>query len=103
MSNEREGAARLPKVHEPGRYRLRVSGRIDPSWEDRYSGMAIAGGHTESNECFTELTGWVADQAALQGYIDQLYARGHVLLAVELLADGGRVVITEKSRNSDER
>ena len=99
MSDEREGAARLPKVHEPGLYRIRISGRVDPSLADRIGGMVIVGGHTESGECFTELTGEVADQAALQGRIDQLYARGHVLLEVELLADGGRAIITGKSRN----
>ena len=98
MSDGREGAARLPKVHEPGRYRIRVSGRIDSSWVDRFSDMAIVSGHTESAECFTELTGWVADQAALQGYIDQMYAHGHVLLAVELLDDGGRADMAGKSR-----
>ena len=34
----------------------------------------------------TDLTGTVADQAALQGLLDRLYGRGFVLLGVELLS-----------------
>ena len=85
MSHERGGGARLPRVHEPGLYRIRISGRIDPSWSDRTEGMTIVARQTASNESFSELTGVVADQAALHGFIDQLYAHGHVLLGVELL------------------
>ena len=103
MSDEREGAVRLPRVHEPGLYRIRIAGRVDPSLADRIGGMVAVGGHTESDEPFTELTGEVADQAALQGRIDQLYARGHVLLEVKLLTDGGRGVTTGTSRNRTER
>jgi hypothetical protein len=36
----------------------------------------------------TELTGSVADQAALQGLLDLLYARGCVLLHVDMLSSG---------------
>ena len=41
MSEEREGAVRLPKVHEPGLYRIRISGRVDPSLAERIGGMVI--------------------------------------------------------------
>lgn len=85
MSDEREGVSRLPKVHEPRIYRIRISGRIDPSWSERIDGMDVVARQTESNESFTELTGVIADQAALQGFIDQFYTHGHVLLGVELL------------------
>lgn len=85
----------LPAVHQPGRYRIRVSGRLDPSWSDRFEGMAVRVRETEKHGRFTELSGVVADQAALLGLIGQLYAHGHVLLAVELSGEsapleGGR-------------
>ena len=89
MSDEREGVTRLPGVHEPGMYRIRISGRIDPSWSDRAQGMDVVVRHTAARESFSELTGVVADQAALQGFIDLLYAHGHVLLGLEWLGEDG--------------
>ena len=86
MSDERECMPRLPGVHEPGMYRIRISGRIDPSWSDRTQGMDVVVRQTAARESFSELTGVVADQAALQGFVDLLYAHGHVLLGLEWLA-----------------
>jgi len=89
MNDEREDMTRLPGVHEPGMYRIRIAGRIDPSWSDRAQGMDVVVRHTAARESFSELTGVVADQAALQGFIDQLYAHGHVLLGLEWLGEDG--------------
>jgi len=89
MIDERESMTRLPGVHEPGMYRILISGRIDPSWSDRTQGMDMVVRHTAARESFTELTGVVADQAALQGFVDLLYAHGHVLLGLEWLGEDG--------------
>lgn len=89
MSDEREDMARLPGVDEPGMYRIRISGRIDRSWSDRTQGMDVVVRQTTARESFSELTGVLADQAALQGFIDQLYAHGHALLGLEWLGEDG--------------
>jgi len=91
MTDERDGMTRLPGVHEPGMYRIRISGRIDPSWSDRTGGFDVVVRHTAARESFSELTGVLADQAALHGFIDQLYTRGHVLLGVELIGEHGGI------------
>jgi len=101
--NKRERVARLIGLHEPGRYRIRVSGRVDPSWADRIDGMDTSVQQTKELETFTELTGVLADQAALQGFIDLVYAHGHVLLGVELLAeDGSRRVEPNRAKEDDQ-
>jgi len=91
MRNERVGVAKLPAAHDSAVYRIRVAGRIDSSWSDRLEGMEIVVRQTEMNESFSELTGGVADQPALKGVIDQLYAHGHCLLGIELLSGDARI------------
>jgi len=75
----------LPSVSEPGMYRIRVAGRLGPGWADRVGDMLIAVHQDEARGTVTDLTGTVADQAALQGLLDHVYARGHVLLSVQRL------------------
>jgi hypothetical protein len=73
----------LPSVSEPGMYRIRVAGRLGPGWADRVGDMRIVVHQDETRGTVTDLTGTVADQAALQGLLEHLYARGHVLLFVQ--------------------
>jgi len=71
-------------IHEPGVYRIRVSGRVGPEWAERIAGLKIttlAGGSRGSSELNVRL----ADQADLIGLLDQLYNAGCALFAVELL------------------
>jgi hypothetical protein len=51
----------------PAVYRVHVKGVLDPSWSDWFDGFMII-----SAEGNTELTGQVADQAALHGILTQL-------------------------------
>ena len=88
MSRYQEGEAHLSSIQEPGVYRIRVAGRLGPGWADRLGGMEIRVREQGSHGPVTELCGTVADQAALQGLLDQLYARGCVLLGVDLLGAG---------------
>jgi len=68
---------------EGARYRIRVYGRLDPFWAARLGDMTLAvhdgGGRTP----VTDLTGWVTDQAALMGVLEQLYTLGVTLVSVE--------------------
>jgi hypothetical protein len=66
------------KDHDtPGFYQIRVKGELDPSWSDWFDGFTIT-----SAEGNTELTGQVADQAALLGILTQLNNLGLSLISV---------------------
>jgi hypothetical protein len=58
---------------------IRVKGRIDEDWKEWFEGLAIT--HTEENE--TILSGEVADQAAIYGYIAKLRDLGLPLVLVK--------------------
>jgi hypothetical protein len=88
VTNGRTGDDHLPAIHEPAVYRIRVAGRLDPKWADRVGGMEIVVRDGGVHRTVTELTGTVADQAALQGLLDLLYAHGCVLLGMDLLRSG---------------
>ena len=69
----------------PGRYRIRVQDRLDPSWAGRLGDMAITVRQAASQQPVTSLTGEVTDQAALLGMFNTLYDMGFPLLRVERL------------------
>ncbi len=69
----------------PGRYRIRVGGRLSASWADRLGDMAVTVRHAASQQPVTTLTGEVSDQAALMGVLSALYDMGFPLLKVERL------------------
>jgi hypothetical protein len=58
---------------------IRVKGRIDENWKEWFEGLSIT--HTDENE--TVLSGEVADQAALYGYIAKLRDLGLPLVLVK--------------------
>jgi hypothetical protein len=66
-----------------GVYEIRVNGKLDPKWSDWFDGFAVtAVGGSE-----TQLTGTVADQAALHGMLHKIRDLGLPLLSV-LRLDG---------------
>lgn len=91
VRHNQPGDAPLPAIHEPAVYRVRVAGRLGHDWGDRVGAMRSVIREGGPHSTVTELTGPVADQAALQGLLDLLYARGCVLLSVDLLSQGGPV------------
>jgi hypothetical protein len=72
-----------PKIHERAKYRIRVFGIVRKNWEDYYSGMTIILKDEPDQAPETILTGWLADQTALQGLLNLLNDWGHVLISVE--------------------
>jgi hypothetical protein len=70
MSEEKE-------YDRPAVYQILVIGVLDPSWSDWFDGFTIS-----STEDETELTGLVADQAALQGILTKLNDLGLTILSV---------------------
>ncbi len=69
----------------PGRYRIRVQGRLSASWSSQLSDMAITARQPASQQPVTTLTGEVRDQTALMGVLNALYDMGFPLLKVERL------------------
>jgi hypothetical protein len=71
-------------LDRPVTYEIKVPGRLDESWSDWVEGMAIAVGSGSDGPTITTLT-IVADQAALQGFLDRLYSLGLPLLSVKCI------------------
>jgi hypothetical protein len=69
----------------PGNYRIRIQGRLDPSWSSRLGALAITVRRAEGQEVVTTLNGELTDQAALMGVLSTLYDMGFPLLKVERL------------------
>ena len=70
---------------EGAKYQIRVHGRLDPLWAARLGDLTLAVHDAGGQGAVTDLTGWVTDQAALMGVLQQLYALGVTLLSVERL------------------
>jgi len=62
-------------------FRIRVLGRLDERWSERLGGLDLKICDEEPEQ--TELTGYLADQAALMGVLQHLYTRGISILLVE--------------------
>ena len=73
-------------LYEPATYQITVPGELDPSWSDWFE-MAITVEAEGEGPPVTTLTGIVADQAALQGLLRRLYARGLPLISAICIED----------------
>ena len=73
--------------HEPGLYLIRVAGGMDANRSDRLGGLTIsqATPATRTDAAIVELTGCLADQAALNGVLNTLYDYHYPVLRVEYL------------------
>mgnify|MGYP000644552569 CR=1 FL=1 len=67
-------------------YRILVKGRLDPSWSERLSGMAIENLETHG-EPTSILIGPLTDQSALSGVIGALVDMHFEVLSVDRLAN----------------
>jgi hypothetical protein len=73
---------------EAATYRIRVRGLLDPAWSGRLGGMTVAVWEGPDGARFAELTGPLADEAALMGVLEHLYNLRMPLLAVERVGIG---------------
>ena len=73
--------------NKPGIYVIRVAGGLDTEWSDRLGGLTIVESGTTGDDAvpIVELTGWLADQAALYGVLNTLYDYHYPLLYVQYL------------------
>ena len=65
----------------PTCYRIRIRGHLDPTWSTWFDDLTVS----PARDGTTELTGPVADQAALFGLLARLRDLGATLLLVEQL------------------
>jgi hypothetical protein len=70
--------------HEPGVYEIRIKGHLDDRWADRFEGLTIT--REETGE--TLLSGPVADQAALHGWLRKVRDLALPLLSVMRIEPG---------------
>jgi hypothetical protein len=64
--------------HEPGRYEIRLKGRLDPRWAAWFEGLRL----THEGDGTTLLRGPVVDQAALHGLLRKVHDLGLPLVSV---------------------
>ena len=67
--------------HDPGRYEIRVQGRLESRWAAWFDGMTL----TTGGDGTTVLAGPLADQAALHGVLARIRDLGLPLIAVTSL------------------
>ena len=63
---------------EPGRYEIRLKGRLDARWAGRFEGLSL----THASDGTTIIHGLVADQAALHGLLARVRDLGLQLISV---------------------
>ena len=83
MSNARKedhgrNTASTDEQHQPGRYEIRLKGRLDARWAAWFDGMTF----THEGGGATRIHGPVADQAALHGLLQRVRDLGLPLCAV---------------------
>jgi len=75
-----------PSLYGPGRFEIRVQGRIDARWAASFDGLTLAAGSRGT----TVVTGSFADQSALHGAIEALRDLGLPLVSVIPVGDDTR-------------
>ena len=93
MSEPRRGL-----THDtPAIYQIRLQGKLDACLIE-YLEMAISIVQAPNDTHETILRGWLADQAALLGVLNNIYDMGYSLLSVECL-EFGTTSREERKRN----
>jgi hypothetical protein len=72
---------------ERAKYQIRVQGRLEARWAARLGDMTVDVHEGGGQPVVTDLTGWIADQAALMGVLEQLYALRVTVVSVERLKE----------------
>jgi hypothetical protein len=76
----------LPTLTQPAAYRIRIAGRVRNGWSDFLADLQETVSMTHGAPV-TELTGIVADQAALFGLLCHIRDLRLALVSVEFLED----------------
>ena len=74
--------------NSPGIYRIRVRGKLQAHWGNRFGGLNITELDRDDSDAETLLVGRIADQSALMGVLNALCEAHCVLLAADRVASG---------------
>jgi hypothetical protein len=72
-------------MDRPAVYRIRIRGRLKPSWIETMWGEAFEAAKSVETPDQTVFTCKMADQAALVGCINALYNLGHAIISVAIV------------------
>ncbi len=72
-------------LDQPGMYRIRVQVALGTHWMEYFEEMEIKIESTPDGNPVTQLTGCLADQAAVQGVLQKLYNLGFPLISAEYI------------------
>jgi hypothetical protein len=67
----------------PASYRVIIQGVLQPKWTDRLGGLVVTRTTPSGSGMKTTLTGWLHDQAELNGVLNTLYGLHLPILKVE--------------------
>lgn len=81
----RDARPRLPTMGSPAIYRIRVRGRLDAAWAERFGGLNLTEIDSGDGEIETVLVGRLADQADLAGVLEALYESHCPVLSADCL------------------
>jgi hypothetical protein len=74
-----QGHDHVPGRDDPGRYEIRIAGRLGERWAAWFDGSTIS----QEDDGVTVLTGVVPDQAALHGLLQRVRDLGLPLISVQ--------------------
>ena len=72
-------------VDQPGIYRIKVQGRLSTGTQKRFDELVVSSEPNPAGVPMTTLTGKMADQAALHGFLTRIRDLGLPLISVELV------------------
>ena len=75
----------------PAGYRIIVQGVLPTKWTDRLGGLVVTKTGLSRGGMKTTLTGWVQDQAELNGALNTLYGLHLPILKVERIVKSSEV------------
>lgn len=74
----------MAQMDKPTYYEIRVSSHLEISWTDWFDGLAI--NYLDNGE--SVLSGYLSDQAALQGVLNRISNLGLTLISVNPVTQG---------------
>ena len=78
------------ELDQPVAYQIKVQGRLDASWSDWFSGMAVGSEEESDGFPITTLTGTVADQSVLRGILNKIWDLNLTLISANRIGIDGK-------------
>ncbi len=76
---------KIPGFDQRVCYRIKIQGKLDQSWVDRFYDMSVEVKHLGDSKYVSTLTGFLPDQAALSGLLNTLYDMHFTILSLDMV------------------